>query len=495
MPSQPNLLFIFTDEQAANTMGAYGNGLIQTPNMDRLAAQSVLFENAYVTQPVCTPSRASLLTGLYPHTNGCVENNAPLAPETPCFPELADFAGYTCAYYGKWHLGDEIYPQHGFTDWRSIDDGYRKYYAPHRDRGEHSTYHHYLIDQGYEPDQTAADGFRAFSRGHCAHLPEEHSKPAYLGREASRFIQAHRDHPFILFVNFFEPHMPYYGPRDDQHDPADIPLPPNYDHELDSSFPLKYRLYQRAYRQQGHSGLPLRTDDDWRRVIANYWGLVSLVDTHLGVILDTLTRCGLEEDTIVVYTSDHGDMMGSHRLLAKCAVFEEAVKVPLLLKIPGTTTAGRRIAQPVSQIDLAPTLLEAMAQPVPASLEGYSWLPLLRGAGQLVEPNVLIEWNQYNNGFGDILGGTHILSCWRDLADEASILRAMGDPVRTIVTPGGWKYTWSTIGEDQLHNLVDDPHELRNLAHEAEYGPLVGELRDRITDWQERTRDTAPRSR
>ncbi len=328
MRERPNILYVFTDEQAAATMAAYGNTQIEMPNLNRLAEQSVVFDKAYVTQAVCTPSRSTLLTGLYPHTNGCTENNVTLPADVPCLPELADWEGYAMGYHDKWHLGNEIFAQHGFTDFISIDDGYRPHYEEQYDKNAHSTYHDWLVANGFRPDARAKDGFESFSRGFCARLPEEYSKPFYVANEACRFIRENRDRPFLLAVNFFEPHMPYFGPRDDQYDPADIPLPANFHDVPTEANPLKTRLYHAGYYANGHSGLPLRTEDDWRRLIANYWGLCSLVDTQFGRVLDTLARCGLMEDTIIIYTSDHGDMMGSHRLLAKCTQFEEAATVP-----------------------------------------------------------------------------------------------------------------------------------------------------------------------
>lgn len=126
---QPNLLFIYTDEQARGTLATYGNRRIEMPNLNRLASQSVVFDDAYVTQPVCTPSRSSLLTGLWPHTNGCIENNVPLRSETPCLPEMLSPAArrdMVTGHYGKWHLGDELFAQHGFDEWVSIEDMYNK---------------------------------------------------------------------------------------------------------------------------------------------------------------------------------------------------------------------------------------------------------------------------------------------------------------------------------------------------------------------------------
>ena len=282
---RPNLLFIYTDEQAFTTLAAYGNSQIEMPNLNRLAAQSVIFDQAYVTQPVCTPSRSTLLTGLYPHTNGCVHNNVALAPETPCLPEMLS-GDYTTAHFGKWHLGDEPYAQHGFQEWVGIEDGYTHRCSEGRDKSILSGYHHFLIENGFTP----RDG-KTFGRGEAARLPEEFGKPAFLAREASRFLHKNRDNPFVLYVNFLEPHMPFFGPRDNQYDPAEIPLPPNFDALPGERQSLKTRALVEGFREQGCS-VPLRTNDHWRRLIANYWGLCSLVDMHVGTILDTVVTFG-----------------------------------------------------------------------------------------------------------------------------------------------------------------------------------------------------------
>lgn len=483
----PNLLFLFTDEQRADTMAAYGNTRIQTPNLNQLASQSIVFERAYVTQPVCTPSRASILTGLYPHTAGCTENNVPLPADVPCFPEMLSGGHstheYVTAYHGKWHLGDEIFWQHGFDEWRSIEDNYGRYYSPGRDPDARSTYHAFLIENGFTP----ANGKR-FGRGETTRLPEEFGKPAYLAREASRFIRENRDRPFVLFVNFLEPHMPFFGPRDDQHDADKVTLPANIDALPTADQPLKTRLFQRGYYERGHSGLPLRTEADWRRMIANYWGLCSLVDTHVGTILDTLAECGLDESTIVVYTSDHGDMMGSHRLLAKCVMFEEAARVPLLVRLPGQMACSR-IRVPVSQIDLVPTLLDWMGQPIPEHVEGQSLRPLVEGQKDVPPRDVFVEWSGHNNGFGDMIGSVSVPEAMLQLATREEIIAAITDPVRTVITPDGWKFNCSPLGEHELYNLDEDPLETHNLATQEELRPLVEELAGRIRRWQERTAD------
>ncbi len=329
---KPNLLFLFTDEQRQDTMRAYGNTRIRTPNLDRLAAQGVVFAHAYVSQPVCTPSRATIMTGLYPHTSGCVANNVPLGDGVPTIAELFTDPDYRFAYHGKWHLGDEIFAQHGFQDWVSIEDGYRAHYRPGRDRNQNCSYYHWLKGRGFEPD-VQQQGFSAFSRKRSAGFPAEVSKPAFLAETTSRFIRENAGRPWVAYVNFLEPHMPFTGPYDGLYDPAEVPLPPNFN-AAHPDEPIRCRLMREHYRLKGISGFDLSVESGWRRLIANYWGLVTLVDEAVGSILGTLSECALDDRTIVVFTSDHGDMMGSHRLVAKTVMFEEAVKVPLIMRVP-----------------------------------------------------------------------------------------------------------------------------------------------------------------
>ena len=488
MTKKPNLLFIFTDEQASNTIGYYGNRTIKTPNLDKLCKESTVFRDCYVSQPVCTPSRSTILTGLYPHTNGCIENNIPLRRDTLCFPEMASFEDYNIAYYGKWHLGDEVFPQHGFKNWRSVDDGYRKYYSPGRDMSVHSTYHDFLISNGFLPDNKDWDGFLYFSRKFCTRLPEKYSKPAYIGMEASEFIKENKDNPFVLYVNFFEPHMPFNSCRDEQYSPNAVNLPHNFYDEPDDDNPLKLKLFKKAYEERGIKGYPLKNEYDFKRIIAYYWGLVSLVDSNVGVILNTLRECGLEDNTIIAYTSDHGDMMGSHKLIAKCVMYQEAIKVPMILKIPGITKKGSVIASPVSQIDIVPTLLDAMGKDIPDYLPGASWLSSLNSKdGSADRGDVVVEWNGHNNGFGDAIGSVSILDLWRSMASEEEIIDAHTDPVRTIITPDGWKLNYSRRGEHELYNLNDDPYEIKNLAFDLKYSSLVKELYDKIKEWENKT--------
>jgi len=485
---KPNLLFLYTDEQAVSTMPCYGNNLIEAPYLKALGEKSFVFERAYCSQSVCTPSRSTLLTGLYPHSTGCTENNIPLSTEVKCLPELADFSGYRTGHFGKWHLGDEVFAQHGFREWVSIDDAYRRYYRPERDKSAYSSYHQWLCEKGFKPGDKL-DRFDFFSRSYTARLPEEYSKPAYLAGEAGRFIRENRDNPFILYVNFLEPHMPFYGPRDGQHNPEGIPLPPNFNASPAANQPFKTQVLRYLFEKRGTSGLPLKTEEDWKKLISNYWGLVSLVDTYTGRILGALDENGVAENTIVVFTSDHGDMMGSHRLVAKCVQFEEAVRVPLLLHVPWLKP--ERVSPPVSQVDIVPTLLELMGKPVPGSLQGKSRASYLEGKEKpFPGEDVFIEWNGANCGMGlELPHRIALPEIVTEAFPEDRVARAVSDPVRTVITPDGWKFNWSASGENELYNLADDPGETKNLIGKPEFKNLVKELYEKITAFQERTED------
>ena len=185
-------------------------------------------------------------------------------------------------------------------------------------------------------------------------------------------------------------------------------------------------------------------------------------------------------------------MMGSHRLLAKCVAFEEAARVPLLIRLPGQSS-GRRMQGPVSQIDLAPTLLDLLGQPSPAHLQGKSLRPLLHGGSTATSTDdVVIEWNGPNNGFGDMLNSVTIPDWMAGLAVRDEINAAITDPVRTIVTPDGWKLNCSPRGEHELYNLRSDPLETTNLARQPQHRALMLNLLQRLQAWQERTGDTTP---
>jgi len=491
VPPRPNLVVFLPDQHTHAALGCYGNDRIETPNVDGLAADGIRFEHAYCTQPVCTPSRSAIMTGQYPHTTGLTENDTPLPAAANCLPELGAFEEYATAYMGKWDLGDEVFAQHGFDEWVAIEDGYRDQYTRGPETAR-SSYHEYLIEQGYEPDND--DG--TFSRGFAVGLPEEHTKTAFLADRAIEFVETHRDRPFVLYVAPLPPHSPYTGPRDDQYDAADASLPPTFDHEGFADQSLRHRLVRLAT----DAGM---TPADWRDFLSRYWGLVSLVDTHVGRILDALDEHGLADRTVTAYTSDHGDMTAHQRMRTKNVMFEQSIRIPLILRLPDVE-GGRTIADPVSQIDLVPTLLDALGQPRPDHLQGHSLLPFLRGATDAPEePYVVVEQNGPDGPGIDRRKDEWPASGSRpqpdaalvehasDVAAPAEIRRAYLEPVRTVISPALWKLNYYRDGERELFDLAEDPYETENLAADPtdEHAAAVEELSGEIFDWQVRTRD------
>ena len=245
----------------------------------------------------------------------------------------------------------------------------------------------------------------------------------------------------------------------------------------------RQRLHYVRWFHEGFERYDLSTEMGWRQMRAAYWGLCSLVDTHIGTILDTLAECGLFDDTIIVFTSDHGDMMGSHRLFGKGVMYQESVRVPLLIHLPGQM-APRHITGPFSQIDLVPTLLDLMGQPVPDGLHGASRADTVQQGGQFHD-DVFIQWNSAAAPLRDYPG--YML----DVAGSAERIYAVQhDDTRTIVTPDGWRFTYSPFGDHALFNLAMDREERHNLAQSPDHKMLIQALLARIAAWQERVFDS-----
>jgi arylsulfatase len=486
----PNLLFIFTDEQRYDTLAAAGNHWLQMPNLNRLAERSCVFEQACCTQPVCTPSRASILTGLYPHATGAVHNNLPLRDDVACLPELLPAETrhkYVTGYHGKWHLGDEIFPQHGFDQWRSIEDGYRRGYRPGRDRAALSDYAQWLRARGFKPD---CDGH--FSRGRACCLPEAHGKPAFLAQQAARFIHQHRDRPFILYVNFLEPHMPFFGPRTGLYDPETIVMPPNFGHFPGETDSLDLRLKAERFRREGFEWYDLSTAAGWRQMAAAYYGLCTLVDHHAGRILQALDTNQIADRTIVVFTSDHGEMMGSFRILGKGVPLQESVRVPCLLHLPGQT-AMQRVRGPFSQIDLVPTLLELLGQPVPDTLHGRSLAGRIGAQDFTLDDDIFIQWNA-DPAIQEHTAAENVPDWKIAVAGSAQRARdAARNESRTVITRDLWRFTLNTrLPGHELFDLNTDPLERNNLAADPQHLARMTDLLTRIKAWQQRVGDTLP---
>jgi arylsulfatase A-like enzyme len=467
---KPNLLVFLPDQQRADTIACYGADHVLAPNLDKLASQSFVFEQAYVTHPVCTPSRSSLMTGTWPHTNACTHNEIRLETHFRCLPEMIDDTDYRTAYMGKWHLGDEVFAQHGFEEWISILDGHQATFGASRDQKAVSDYSKFLASKGLNPD----DKHGAFSRDFASKLPLELSKPQFLETRVCDFLAQHRRDPFVLFVAFFEPHPPYYGPLNNEHPLDQIDIEPTLDQTFAENMPLRYRLRQEQ-EKKNFGASPV----DYLRIKQRYLGLVTEIDRSIGVILARLEELGLADNTIVVHTSDHGDMMGAHRLFGKTVLFQEAARVPYLIRMPEQRQTIS-IPQKVSHIDFVPTMLDLLGKAPHEQCAGQSRAPLLRGESMAAETTFL-EWSP---------GKKQKISKSSKLADPEKIQRAMNESTRAAISSDGWKLCLRDTDKNELYNLRADPREEHNLYDNSAQKDVIRRLTREIHRWQESVGDS-----
>ena len=508
-PDRPNILFILTDQQRQDSLACYGNDWIETPNLDSIADLSYVFENAYVTQPVCTPSRASIMTGLYPHTVGLHRNNIPLPVDCPTIAERIS-EDYYCAYFGKWHLGDDMIQQHGFDEWIAVEDAHRARSTKREYRNVEAHYNDHLRKHGVEPPgpNRSYENWAA-----SAGLTEEQTQAYFLGDSAADFIRNHPesrcgDQPFMLYVSFFEPHPPYTGPLNDLYDSEDISVGAAFLKRPDESSLLN-RLRADYYMAGNLNPLgiedyhDLTGEDGWRRLRAQYFANVTLVDRQVGKMLDALRETGQLGNTIIVFTSEHGEMAGDHGMLEKRSMYEEASRVPLFIRVPGSgpDSAGesQRIAGSVSLVDLVPTLLDLSGSTndintAPSStgavindgfapnvssvshdweMQGSSLAPVLSGETDLSANDVFVQWN----GMGDRNLGT------------PEINRMASMHWRTVITPDRWKLNLCPADQCELYDLNNDPHEMNNLYDDPAQSDRIRDMAARIRIWQAATGD------
>ena len=466
-PKKPNLLFIWTDQQIDKSMAVYGNDKFKVPNMNALADQSIVFRNSYVVQPVSTPSRGTALTGLYPHRHGGIRNNQIMSEQAKCLPELLNDPSYATGYFGKWHLGRENTPQHGFQEFASTETypvGY-----PNGETVPLSGYQRFLMDRGFTQNQVML-----MSRLDATNQEYDLTKPKYLELAAIDFLERHKDQPFILYVNYLEPHTPFSGPFNDLHNDKEFELSPAFDCQLTEDDPVFY-----------HRRVVNWSRAEWDSIYRCYAGLCHSVDLSMGAILKKLDDLGLSENTIVVFTSDHGEMMGAFGLREKTVMYEPSVRVPLLMRIPWINNKKQKIIpNHVTNVDLIPTILELMGKDPKSYTE-------LQGKS-------LVPWMKDRNIPGD---DGHIYLLWHSDFGEGvqtpaifvgnNTDEAVQTYLRTVIAPDGWKLTITDNDKNQLFDLNSDPYECNNLYYKPVHEAKIKHLTGKIKEWQERIGDTS----
>jgi len=412
------------------------------------------------------------MTGLYPQTTGTTMNGIPLPTGTKTIAEMVS-SNYIRAHYGKWHLGNDTVPQHGFDEWISIDGPTKLLHSSPEFEAIEADYTHFLRANGVEPPEY---GVHYESWVANAGLTEKLTQASFLGNEATRFLRnykksANRNRPFMLYVSFFEPHPPYTGPFNELYDPSEIPVGPAF-LEPPNNGSLVNRLRADYYLGGNLNPLGIEggdfhdttTESGWRKLRAQYFANVTLVDRNIGRIIETLKNTGMEDDTIIVFTSDHGEMGGDHGMLEKRSLYEESVRVPAMIHVPWLSNRKMSIGGVFSQIDWVPTLLDLVNEQIPDNLDGQSRAPVFRGEASLEKNDVFLQWN----GTGDRNLGT------------PEINQMISTPWRSIVTGDRWKLNLSTHDQCELYNLNTDPYEIHNSFNDPEHHSRILGMTARI---------------
>ncbi len=383
---RPNILWICTDQQRYDTIGALGNPYVSTPNIDRLVDEGVAFTHAYCQSPICTPSRGSFLTGMYPsavHVNGNGNEYFPDSP--PLVTRVLADAGYDCGLIGKLHLASayhRIEPR--------ANDGYRYWQYSHAPRDDWEIGHDYadwVRSKGYILGELtkSIDG-----------VPAELHQTTWCAEKTIEFMRQEREGPWLASVNIYDPHPPFNPPKTyrDMFDPVDMPGPLFRESDLEQQKKLEAVDFQSKGRSPeeldirspivpqspGTAELASSGGRDGKTLQAAYYAMIKLIDDVLGRILETLEETGQRERTVIIFTSDHGETLGDHGLIQKgCRFYEGLVRVPLIFSLPGHFEGGLRSDALVGLLDKAPTLLELAGLEISDRMQGMSLLPILRG--------------------------------------------------------------------------------------------------------------------
>ena len=466
--SRPNFLWICTDQQRYDTIGALGNPAVSTPHLDGLVESGVTFTHAYCQSPICTPSRASFLTGMYPsavHVNGNGNDAFPASPAL--IPRILADAGYDCGLIGKLHLA---------SAYRRIEprtkDGYRYWqysHAPRDDWPEGHDYADWVRSRGADLGELIRD---------LDGVPAEFHQTTWCAEKAIDFMLQEREGPWLASVNIYDPHPPFNPPAEyrARFDPAAMPGPRFRDSDLcqqaelaDIDFqskgchPDRLDIPSPIIPQSPRSGVEEPESAggrDARTLQAAYYAMIKLIDDQVGRMMATLEESGQRENTVVLFTSDHGETLGDHGLIMKgCRFYEGLVRVPLIFSCPGRIQQGLRSSALVELLDKAPTLLELAGEPVPERMQGRSLVDIICGR---VNPDHHRDFvrSEYYDAL-DMTDGTHA-TMFRDRQYKLVV------------------YHGHECGE--LYDLEADPDEFDNLWCQPQSQALLRDLLRRSYD-------------
>ena len=488
MGKRPNILFLVNDHQAYYRHGWDGGVRPMTPHFDRVAAGGVRFNRAYSAVPLCGPARRTLMTGLYPHNHRNYYNYTDSPYDHEIYLDRLAEAGYQNCYFGKWHVGPGTandFSCQGFSDTDYGNPYINPVYKEYLQRkglpqAEHYIERHFwndvfrkqfpkLADNSYYRSEYAWCGEHAIG---ITTTPKETHEAFFLADLAcdalTELAQQDSDQPFHLSVNFWGPHQPYFPTAEfaELYDPEEITEYGSFADQMANKPDLYFHDTNRPLSDDHdhfHTPSPLAWGD-WQQILARAYAHITMVDAAGGLILAKLAELGLAEDTVVIWTSDHGDAVASHggHFDKGSYLSEEVIRVPLAMRWPGQITPGQVNDQLICSTDIAPTILDLANTGFANPVDGESWLPLLRTDAAPWRETLMVE--THGHGY-------------------------MVHQVARALLTNRFKYICNHNQRDELYDLQIDPYELDNLIDHPAHQELLASLRAQLQAWQARTDD------
>lgn len=478
---RPNILLITADQLRRDALGIYENRIIKTPHIDQLASEGVIFDNAYCQNPYCMPSRWSIFTGRYPRSHGVRENGVRFRDEEVTLAQVLRDNGYITAALGKMHLTPQLEVINEDDNWPEDNFGFQiKYLTNDAKRGEYleelkerdNAAYALVLKQGEEKirEDLAGAAERSFELGPQIWenlIPPQLHQSSWIADKFIDFLGAAgsgskdssgiNEKPFFAWVSFVDPHHPFDPPEPyaSMYHPEVLPLPLRLEGELEDKPP--------HFRQMLHGFSPgnekydfTRVSDlGWQTIKARYYGMISLIDHNIGRMLDALKQSGCYEDTIIVLSSDHGELLGDHGLLFKGPFhYDCLIRIPLLIKWGKRICGGSRINEICQHIDLLPTLLGYAGLSIPRGVQGRQLQPLIDGDRVSGYDFALVEHDNQAWGFN---------------------MKTLRSRIWRLTYYGGQNF-------GELYDLRQDPHEFANLWAREEYRDIKEELKTKLLD-------------
>ena len=475
MPKQPNIVVLMSDQQRLDTVSCYGlNEVCRTPHIDALAARGIRFDSAFTPTAICSPARASFYTGLYPHKHGVTANGLCLREGVHGLNHYLDEAGYRCGYAGKWHVDEQTGP----TGYGFYGAGFPGLFVPggrpaarsavRRQSyvGDTITYADYLKERGFDPPPTVSHRFVGTNPSNQAQEmfalhegPVESCIEYFVAEEAMRVLDevATDEQPFFLWANFWGPHSPSLVPEPyfSMYDPKAIPEHPGYAETFEKK-PYRQQLIEKLW------GLGDYGWEGFQEIAARYFGHCTLIDDMVGRVVAHLEQLGVLDDTIIIYTSDHGDCLGAHKLIEKGEfMYDEIYRIPLVIAHPDCQTPGTACDEFVYLHEIMLSSLDAAGLEVPADLDGQSFLPAIEG-------------RPFANGREEVY-------CVFDRHFTVANQRM----VRTRTH----QFTFNSGDPGELYDLQRDPYQLDNVYGDPAYEAVRQDLLGRMNRYMEELGD------